>query len=155
MKYRDLTELSKTDIFSEFIKKFEAKFLIKDGQIFVHNRCLLLHIYGFYIEDCIFFEFYDIKKEQITHFGRLISDSNEKMQMKVIYDSFKEKHTLPISTFCPSGTIETERDFFSQLTIIEKYLVNLMLCDFDKYYKYFEPTPPMRQQEFEKILKEF
>lgn len=155
MRYRDLTELSRTDIFSEFIKKFNAKFLIKDGQIFLQNKCLLLHIYGFYIEDCIFFEFYDLKMKQTTHFGRLISESYEKRQMKDIYDYFIEKHTIPVSTFCPSGTIEAERDFFSQLTIIEKYLVNFMSCDLNKYSKYFEPAPPMRQQEFEKILKEF
>ncbi len=155
MKYRNLTELSKSDIFLEFIKKFEAKFLIKNGQIFLQNKCLLLNIYGFYIEDCIFFEFYDLKMKKITHFGRLISESDEKIQIRDIYDYFKKKHTLPVSTFCPSGTIEAERDFFSQLIIIEKYLFNLMFCDLNKYSKHFEPAPPRRQQEFEKILKEF
>jgi hypothetical protein len=155
MRYRDLTEISEAPNFQELIKYFNLKYILREGVIYIKNKCLLLMIYGFYTEEIIYVDFYDIKSKTISNIERLISENNDEALLKT-YKYYKQKHTRPISqkTLNPT-TLFAEQYFLIYIEIIKKFLQDIMLCDLNKYSKYFEPAPPMRQQEFEKILKEF
>jgi len=131
MRYRDLTEISEAPNFQELIKYFNLKYILREGVIYIKNKCLLLMIYGFYTEEIIYVDFYDIKSKTISNIERPIS----------------QKTLNPTTLFA-------EQYFLIYIEIIKKFLQDIMLCDLNKYSKYFEPAPPMRQQEFEKILKE-
>jgi hypothetical protein len=63
MTYRDLSELTKTQAFQSFIKEFNLGFILKEGNILLKNECVLLHIYGFYIEDWIYFELVNLRNK--------------------------------------------------------------------------------------------
>jgi len=155
MKYRDLTEISETSIFQDFVKYFNLDYILKEGVIYTKNKCLLLMIYGFYTESIIYIDFYDIKSKTISNIERLISENDDEALLKT-YERYKQKHIKPISqnNLTPT-TLFAEQYFLIYIEIMTKFLKDIMSCDLIKYRKYFEPVSPIRQQEFEKILKEF
>ncbi len=155
MKYRELTELTNTELFQRFVQSYNFEYKFIDNTLCIKNNCLLILIYGFYTEDILYFDFVKTDDKTTANIGRLISDSSNKDEMKRIYAFFKKNHIQPVSNIVTPNTIKVERYFMTYIKIISDYLSNLLRCDLSSYNKYFEPAPPMRQQEFEKILKEF
>ena len=155
MTYRDLTALSNTSLFQDFINDFNLEYKIIEDKLCIKNDCLLLLIYGFYVEDILYFDFYKIKEKTYAHIGRLISESNEKNEMKNIYTFFNNNHIKPVGDIMNPNTIKAERYFMTYIRIISKYLSDLLCCKLKEYNKYFEPIPEIRQKEFEDILNKF
>jgi|SRR5690554_759411 len=155
MIHRDLTEILETPDFQSFVKKINLEYILKEGVIYIKNKCLLLMVYGFYTESIIYVDFYDINSKTKSNIERLISENDDEAVLKT-YEHYKQKHTKPISqkNLTPT-TLFAEQYFLIYIEIMKKFLEDIMFCDLNKYSKYFEPAPPMRQQEFEKILKEF
>ncbi|RPH26543.1 MAG: hypothetical protein EHM93_19545 [Bacteroidales bacterium] len=155
MTYRNLSLLSETSLFQGFIEKFKLSYKIIGGKLCVKNERLLLLIYGFNIEDVLYFDFYKIEEKTYAHIGRLISDINKKDELMDIYTFFNKNHIVPYVDSGNASTIKAEQYFLTYIKIMSEYLSDIFRCEFEKYNKYFEPVSVMRQKDFEEILRRF
>lgn len=140
MENRDIEYLASTAEFKDFRNKFKLDSLEFDHSIFFKNNCLLFHLYGFLIEDFLYFDIVDLKSEARSTFRRMIPDSARE-EILEIYSNYKKKHSLINKTKDTTQNEifrEIEIEFFLHLEVMDKLLTDLLDCNLRDYAVYFE-----------------
>ena len=71
-KYRDLTELAHETSFVKLIKDANARYVVTKESLYVLLGKYLFHIYGFTIEDCLYFDVYDMDNKKGSSLENII-----------------------------------------------------------------------------------
>lgn len=154
MTYRNLKYLLYNDIFKNFVKKYNFKINIDDTILLVSD-CIILEIYGFYVEDIIYFDIYTGNYKNYTNVDRLCDNIPDKIILDIL-KRVRSTHQEPIIKSNEINLVvalKAEQWFFIYIEIMNEFFDDFLKCNFDVYEQYFTPTFENKIQLFEAQFK--
>lgn len=154
MTYRNLKYLVYNDIFRNFVKKYNFKINISDTILLVSD-CIILEIYGFNIEDIVYFDIYIENYKKYTNVGRLCEGKPDKAILDIL-KIISNTHQEPIIKSNEINLVvalKAEQWFFMYIEIMKVFFDDFLKCNFGGYEQYFTPTFHNKIQLFEEQFK--
>lgn len=148
-KYRDLTELTQNKYFKEFISKSHFQYMIVEKPIVIYGKELMIVIYGYTIEDCIYYDVFHYKTRSIIPIWQIID--------LVFEDEFCiEKYKLFTKSFKGSNSKyrESELDFSYQMWFLSNFGPDLNNFNVEPYLQYFI-TRGLRIDRYDNVVKTY
>jgi len=118
-KYRDIEYLTKTQYFKYFITKHKAKYQVIDKNIVIIYDGLLLHFYGFTIENRLYNCAYNISQNKLIEYNAITILSSiwfSEEQLKKSWALFRET-----SMYNHTDNLMYENDLFYNLWFIDNF----------------------------------
>lgn len=157
MEYRNLEELTKIEITKKFLAKFDLKIISSKEGIFFENENLILHVYGFYIEDILYFDFYTKNLEKKINSDLIIEIFKLNDYFKNYYEEITLKHLLPITTLINANnfhnTISAEFDYLTYLNVFINKFEEIFRGNFSNVESRFEDTTKLTKENIKYYLK--
>jgi hypothetical protein len=156
MTYRNLIEISETNEFKLFIIKYNLDLITVDDRLLILSKCFIIDIYGFNVEDVIYFDVFSKDLNLTSSIFTLLSEKDAK-RMIDIRDDQKRSRVKIVSTIANNINKDTalraEQFFFTYINIMDELLGDFFMCYNNNYFKFFIPNFEQRKKELEQFFK--
>ena len=153
MKKRDITILLKTLTFSN-IKKVDGLMFYEtsDGSIILNKGYIYIYIYGFYVENNLYFEVYDLKNRGKSSLRVLLGEISEKGERLKVYEKYRAEYKNSITDILSTNALSAEQDFFVFMEMLSLFIPDIFEYPLPgKYEKYFSLMTEQETIQFKQI----
>ena len=154
MKKRKLAILLKTKTFSN-IKKIKDLILYNtpDGSIVLNKENIYIHIYGFQVENNLYFDVYSLKDARKSDLRVLLEETSKKKERLKVYEKYRTEYVNSITDPLSYNALFSEQDFFIFIEMLSLFMDDLFEYPLlEKYVQYFTPMTDQQKKCFEAVL---